>query len=103
MGLEDLRYEEKLREPGHSTYKYKAWGIVSVCSEVNKRQSQTLLGDRRGRRHRLKYRKFCLNLEKWHFIVKMEQTAQRSCGGPILRDTQSPAEGPEEPVPAAPV
>lgn len=61
--------------------KTKLRRIISACTEVNRRQSQTLLGDRRGRR----YRKFCLNIEKGHFIVKMEEVAQRSCGGPILR------------------
>lgn len=83
--------------------KIRLRGIISVCTEVNRRWSQSLLGDRRGRRHGLKYMKFYLNLEKRHFMVKMEQVAQRSCGGPILRDTRNPAEGPEEPVPAAPV
>lgn len=103
-GLEDLTHKEKLREPGCSAYKDKAQGDhIRVYRGEQTRQSQTLLGDRTGRRHRLKYRKFCLNIEKRGFIVKMEQVAQRSWGDPILKDTQNPAEGPEESVPAAPV
>jgi len=61
----------------------------------------------RGKKQKLKYRKFCLNIRKCFFNCKddctLEQDAQRGCGVSNLADIQNPTgQGSEQPAPGGP-
>lgn len=80
---------------------------VSICLNTwwggvveHKRIISVILSDRRGNRHRWKYRNF-------HFLLgngqTLKQIAQRGCGVFMLRDIQNPdGHNPEQPAPADP-
>jgi len=105
--LEHLSYKERLRELENrrlrgdliNAYKYFKGG----CQEDGARLSSVVPSDRtRGNGHKLKHRKFQLNMRKNFFTLRVmehwNRMPRRSCGVSFSGDIQDlPGQGPVQP------
>jgi len=109
QGPNHLTYEERLKELGLFSLE-KRWHRTGVYkhlmggSKINRdRLFLVVSSERRGNGHKLKYRKFHIDLRKNFSYCEdgrtLEKVARRSGGLSILGDTQNTTgEGPEQPA-----
>jgi len=92
-GREHLSYEERLKEPGLFSLKKRRLGgdlinaskyLKGGCQEEGARVFSVVLRDRtRGNRHKLKQRKFRLNMRKNFFPLRVTELWDRVARGVV--------------------